>query len=69
MSGLLDSGADPALGVAAPRGYYRTIYQTRRHTTASWGQHFEVLDYVERGLNGHQDQVRILSGALRRLNR
>ena len=55
--GWLDSGEDPSLGEAAPKGYYRTVYQTRRHTIDSWGRQFEIVDYVERGLNGHQDLV------------
>lgn len=48
---------DLALEGIAPRDYYISAYQSRRHTIKQWGKHFEILDYIERGLNAHQDLV------------
>jgi SAM-dependent methyltransferase len=57
LAGVKDSVLDPALDGIAPPGYYRGVFQSRAHTSAIAGRYFTVLDYVERGLNGHQDLV------------
>jgi SAM-dependent methyltransferase len=57
FSGFSDSGRDRALDGIAPRGYYRKVYQSRAHTVAACSKVFEVVEYVECGLNGHQDLV------------
>lgn len=57
LNGLRDCGSDPALGAAAPRGYYRTIYQSRDYTLNAWSRWFEIVDYIERGVDGFQDLV------------
>ena len=38
-------------------GYYRTAYHTPRYVEEHWSDYFEVLDYVCRGINAHQDLV------------
>ena len=55
--GIVDLDHDPMLGGVAPSGYYRLTYQTRDYTLREFGRQFEILDYVERGLCGHQDLV------------
>jgi SAM-dependent methyltransferase len=57
LEGIDDATADPALDGIAPPGYYRGVFQSRAHTLAVCERHFYVVDYVERGLNGHQDLV------------
>jgi SAM-dependent methyltransferase len=57
LSGLVDAAHDPALDGIAPPGYYRGVFQSRAHTLEVCARWFEVVDYVERGLNGHQDLV------------
>lgn len=56
-NGIIDSDDDPMLSGVAPSGYYRLTYQTRDYTIREYGKHFEIVDYVERGLCGHQDLV------------
>jgi SAM-dependent methyltransferase len=57
LEGIEDGTRDPTLDGIAPPDYYRGVFQSRAHTLEVYGRHFEVLDYVERGLNGHQDLV------------
>lgn len=40
-----------------PDGYYRNVYQTREYTLRKWSRHFEIVEYIERGLMNHQDLV------------
>ena len=56
-AGILDAARDSHLDGIAPPGYYRSVFQTREHTTREWSGDFEIVDYIERGLNGHQDLV------------
>jgi SAM-dependent methyltransferase len=57
LSGIIDAQRDRALDGIAPRGYYRATFQSRAHVIEACSKHFQVVDYVERGLNGHQDLV------------
>jgi SAM-dependent methyltransferase len=57
LSGIWDARLDRALDGIAPRGYYRAVFQSRSHTIDTCSRYFQVLDYVERGLNGQQDLV------------
>jgi SAM-dependent methyltransferase len=57
LSGIEDSQLDPTLDDIAPPGYYRAVFQSRDHTVKVCSRYFQVLDYVERGLNGHQDLI------------
>ena len=55
--GIVDRGATGALRGMAPRGYYRSVAQSPDYTRHAWARHFEVLDCIERGLDGNQDLV------------
>ncbi len=57
LDGIVDATLDPALDGIAPAGYYRGVFQSRAYTTDVCSRYFDVVDYVERGLNGHQDLV------------
>jgi SAM-dependent methyltransferase len=57
LSGIRDTKRDRALDGIAPRGYYRAVFQSRAHTVEACSKYFQVVDYVERGLNGHQDLI------------
>ncbi len=37
--------------------WYQTAYHTQEYVLENYGKYFEVLDYVPRGLNNHQDLV------------
>jgi SAM-dependent methyltransferase len=37
--------------------WYQTAYHTREYVLENYGKYFEVLDYIPRGLNNHQDLV------------
>jgi SAM-dependent methyltransferase len=56
-AGIIDRYPDDHLLGIAPSGYYRSVYQTQKFTTHAWARWFEVVEYVERGLAGHQDLV------------
>ena len=57
LEGIDDTTLDPALDGIAPPGYYRGVFQSRTHTLEVCERYFALVDYVERGLNGHQDLV------------
>ena len=56
-AGIIDGHLDERLNGIAPAGYYRMTLQTRHHTKKAWAGDFTVVDYIVRGLNGHQDLV------------
>jgi len=37
--------------------YYRVSYHSSRYVAAKWSQYFEILEFVPRGINAHQDLV------------
>lgn len=55
--GIADDVRDSALDGIAPDGYYRGVYQTREYTVREWSNHFEILEYIERGIDNFQDLV------------
>jgi hypothetical protein len=57
LNGIFDGPPDRALDGIAPAGYYKKVYQSRDYTVKEWGKYFEILSYIERGLNAHQDLV------------
>lgn len=57
LRGIRDTQRDRTLDGIAPKGYYRAVFQSRAYTIDTCSKYFEVVDYVERGLNGHQDLV------------
>ena len=62
-AGIIDRQIDTDLDGIAPAGYYRAVYQARDHTLRAWGSEFDILEYVERGLTGHQDLVVLRSSS------
>ncbi|HLQ37139.1 MAG TPA: class I SAM-dependent methyltransferase [Planctomycetota bacterium] len=54
-SGFSDETRDDGLGHVAGTEYYRSTYQSRAFTEREWGKWFEVIDYVEGGMNNYQD--------------
>ncbi len=56
-AGFIDVSPDSALDGIAPAGYYRLVFQTPAYTRRAWSESFEIVDYLERGVNGHQDLV------------
>jgi len=40
-----------------PDGAYRSTYQTEDYTRRVFGEYFEVVEYVERGIGNLQDLV------------
>jgi SAM-dependent methyltransferase len=55
--GIVDTDVDQRLDGIAPEGYYRATYQTSDYTMREWSRRFDILEYAERGLTGHQDLV------------
>jgi SAM-dependent methyltransferase len=55
--GIDDSSRDGTLGVIAPRGYYRSTYQSKKYTLGEFSRLFLVLEYVERGATNFQDLI------------
>lgn len=55
--GISDGTLDAALDEVAPRGYYRTVYQTEAYTRRTFGRHFEIVDYVSQAISRYQDLV------------
>lgn len=37
--------------------FYQVTYHSRAYVEDKWSEHFKILRYVERGVNGHQDAV------------
>lgn len=37
--------------------YYRVSYHSSRYVAERWSRHFEILEYIPRGINAHQDLV------------
>ena len=35
--------------------YYQSAYQSSEYVFREWSRYFEIVEYVERGVNGHQD--------------
>lgn len=55
--GFVDLGEDPRLDDAAPPGYYRAVFQSRRHTERTWSGPLEIAAYLPAGIQAHQDLV------------
>jgi SAM-dependent methyltransferase len=52
--GFLFVPAPPTPGLP---DYYRTAYHTRGYLQREWSRYFEVLDFLERGVNNQQDAL------------
>lgn len=57
--GFADIGSDHAAYFAPYAGgeYYRTAYHTPAYVEGHWSGYFDILAYVSRGINSHQDLV------------
>jgi SAM-dependent methyltransferase len=56
-AGITDGELDGRLDGIAPSGYYRSVMQTQTYTTSAWSAYFDIVHYLPRGLQGHQDLV------------
>jgi hypothetical protein len=54
---IFDKMQDPILDGVVPAGYYRATFQSREYTIREWSKHFDIIDYIERGIGNHQDLV------------
>ena len=54
-TGFYDGLEDKNLGKVAGGDYYRSTFQTYEYTKEYWSQYFEILDYIEGGMNNLQD--------------
>jgi hypothetical protein len=55
--GISDDVLDTMLDGIAPPGYYRGTYQTRAYTLSHWSNNFDILDFIEMGIESVQDLV------------
>lgn len=55
--GISDDTKDKVLDGIAPAGYYRGTLQSREYTISRWSNYFDVLDFIENGLEDSQDLV------------
>jgi cyclopropane fatty-acyl-phospholipid synthase-like methyltransferase len=55
--GISDDTLDVMLDGIAPAGYYRGTIQSREYTVSRWAKYFDVLDFIEDGLESSQDLV------------
>jgi SAM-dependent methyltransferase len=37
--------------------FYQTAYHTKKYVYDVWSSYFDIIDYIERGINNHQDAV------------
>ncbi len=37
--------------------YLDTVWHTQKYVKEKWGQYFEIVDHIDKGINGHQDLV------------
>jgi SAM-dependent methyltransferase len=37
--------------------FYQTTYHTKEYVYNEWSTYFDIVDYIERGINNHQDAV------------
>lgn len=56
-NGIYDQTTDPALDGIAPNGYYRMTYQTKDYTARRWSKYFDIIDFIEMGMNNYHDLV------------
>jgi SAM-dependent methyltransferase len=61
--GFFADDRDKSLDGIAPRGYYRSAFQTEAFTRTRWSEELPVVDYGAAGLAGFQDLVVARRGA------
>lgn len=55
--GVFDAQRDDHLDGVAPRGYYRSTYQTREYAEREWGEFFTIAEYINQGISNFQDLI------------
>ena len=53
--GISDETLDTMMDGIAPPGYYRGTLQSREYTNGRWSKIFDILDFIEYGIEGAQD--------------
>ena len=53
--GISDETLDTMMDGIAPAGYYRGTVQSQEYTNGSWSNVFDMLDFIEYGIEGAQD--------------
>jgi ubiquinone/menaquinone biosynthesis C-methylase UbiE len=51
------TGATGKLKLDGLPDFYQTTYHTRQYIERDWSKYFDILAYIERGINNHQDAV------------
>jgi len=54
---MFATGATGILKLDKLPDFYQTAYHTKEYIYREWSAYFEVLHYLERGINNHQDAV------------
>ncbi len=54
---LFKTGRTGRLKLDGLPDFYQGTYQTPEYAQSTWNRRFEIVRYVERGMNGHQDLV------------
>jgi len=57
VRGILDDMPDPSIRWFVPADTYRMVFQSRRFTERLCARYFDVIGYVECGLDGFQDVI------------
>ena len=55
IEGIIDDRMDDTLGDIVPAGYYRSTFQSRAWTEQTWGEYFDILEYIDGGAFELQD--------------
>lgn len=37
--------------------YFDTVWHTQKYVREKWGQYFEIVNHIDKGINGHQDLI------------
>ena len=53
--GISDETLDTMMDGIAPAGYYRGTVQSKTYTNGSWSNAFDILAFIENGIEGVQD--------------
>jgi hypothetical protein len=54
---LFRSGTTGRLKMDGLPDFYQVAYHSRAYIEREWSRYFEILSYVPRGINDHQDAV------------
>lgn len=54
---MFETGSTGSLKLDKLPDFYQTAYHTKEYIYRDWSAYFDVLHYLERGINNHQDAV------------